>query len=348
MQQLFSEIYANDAVSETAFSALGETIGLSRERRPLVAFRFGTGSKRISCIAGCHADEPVGPVLLRRFVSYLSQQKADSQLLSEYTWWIVPHANPDGEAVNSSWFSSDSTAIDFAKYLSSVQRELPGDDMEFGFPREAGDTGARPENQAIYNWWKTDSTPFSLHASLHSMAFAGGAWFLIDQAWADRCQALLSACRVASDQLGYRLHDIERHGEKGFVRIGKGFCTRPNSKAMSEYFLERDDSVTAAKFRPSSMEIIRAMGGDPLTLVSELPFFVLPEVGIDIGPPDLAAEKWKEQIQQFVLQLQSGESTAVVNQRAKEAGISPMPLRDQMQLQWEFLSAGCELIRSPD
>ena len=48
---------------------------------------------------------------------------------------------------------------------------------------------------------------------------------------------------------------------------------------MAAYFEDRADDDTAAKFRPSSMETIRSFGGDPLTLVSEVPLFVLPGVG---------------------------------------------------------------------
>ena len=40
---------------------------------------------------------------------------------------------------------------------------------------------------------------------------------------------------------------------------------------MTQFFLDRQDELTARKFRPSSMETIRSVGGDPLTLVTEMP-----------------------------------------------------------------------------
>ena len=58
------------------------------------------------------------------------------------------------------------------------------------------------------------------------------------------------------------------------MRLAPGFSTRPDSRAMAAHFRAQGDEATAALFRPSSMEAIRALGGDALTLVSEMPLFV--------------------------------------------------------------------------
>jgi len=78
----------------------GVQIGLSREARPLRAFRFGTGFRKVSLLAGCHADEPVGPRALSQLCSYLSNLPNVDSMLSEFQWWIVPHLNPDGAERN--------------------------------------------------------------------------------------------------------------------------------------------------------------------------------------------------------------------------------------------------------
>ena len=116
-------------------------------------------------------------------------------------------------------------------------------------------------------------------------------------------------------EMGYRLHDDARTGEKGFRRIERGFSTCPNSTAMREHFLARGEPETAGRFRPSSMEFMRALGGDPLTLVSEIPHFL-----------------WEQP-------FDPREASALASQRAAGA-IRPMPIRDQMRLQIEFLNAG--------
>ena len=267
-----------DAILETraAFRSDGEEIGRSREGRPIRAFRLGRGPRRVSLIGGCHADEPVGPRLLRHLAGYLASLPERDPLLHSYEWWVLPHVNPDGEERNRAWHGDDDPAFDFTTYLGAVSRELPGDDIEFGFPRNEADTRARPENVAAYTWWRSAGGSFALHMSLHGMAFAAGPWFLIDEAWQERSALLMDWCRAGVAEMGYSLHDVERRGEKEFFRLGRGFSTRPNSLAMRDHFLGLGDPDTAARFRPSSMETIRSLGGDPLTLVSEMPLFLTP------------------------------------------------------------------------
>ena len=327
----------------------GRTIGQSVEHRPIVGYRLGSGPLRVSLIAGCHADEPVGPELLRRLAGLLLTLPPEDPLLCAAEWWIVPHVNPDGEERNRAWQLPIPDAFDPLRTLAGAIRELPGDDLEFGFPRDAGDEGARPESRALAGWWRQADGPFALHASLHGMGFAAGPWYLIEPGWIDRTRILRATCSRRTHELGYTLHDVERQGEKGFHRIEHGFCTRPDSEAMRDYFLVRDDPETAGCFRPSSMEAIRSLGGDPLTLVSEMPLFLTPGVGRSLGPPDPVLEEWKRQITAWraaLSELDSDHSRIADEMHA--AGLRAMPVRDQTELQWTFIAAGlAEVTRSP-
>ena len=371
-------------------------LGTSREGRPVVGYRFagdpGSTPTRVSLLAGCHADEPVGPRLLRHLVDHLKSLPQDDPLLAGMEWWIVPHANPDGEERNRGWQGSSGGSglmpsaagpaagssetgtaeagaseakpsdplpevYDLPAYLTHAVRELPGDDMEFGFPRGPGDRDARPENQAIYRWWRTAPGPFHLHVSLHGMGFAAGPWLLIEPTWAERARPLREAFRERARELGYVLHDVERLGEKGFFRLERGFATRPDSRHMRDHFLARGDPETASRFRPSSMETIRRLSlgsgpgaagpvdADPLTLVTEMPLFLTPGAGETPGPPDPAAKEWKDRIDGWRGALAKGAEPRGVREEARTAGLTPMPVRDQMALQWEAVAQGIELVR---
>ncbi len=312
----FEEILACEPVGPDE----GDLIGRSREGRPVCAFRMGQGPRRVSLVAGCHADEPVGPRLLRRLAAHLAELPAADPLLTAAEWWILPHLNPDGDAANAAWQRSSGAtgpgaladgpdAYDPALYRLHVVRELPGDDIEFGFPFRDEDDGARPENRAAWAWWR-EAGSFALHASLHGMSVAGGAWYLVEPGWRGRAalDRLMERCRASAEHSGYALHDVERAGEKGFHRLAPGFATRPNHVSMREHFLAAGDPEAAARFRPSSMETIRALGGDPLTLVSEVPLF-------------LGASR-----------------------DADADELRPVPVADQMRLQWAFVCAGVEAI----
>ena len=324
----------------------GTAIGRSRGGRTIRAFRLGTGRHSISLLAGCHADEPVGPKLLRHFASYLSQLPEGDPLTTDYQWWIVPHINPDGDERNRTWYRDSDESYDLVSYLLDAVREQPGADIEFGFPRNEADTGARPENRAVFDWWCRGGEPFALHVSLHGLAFAAGPWFLIEPSWRDRCHQLKARCASRVHELGYELHDVERKGEKGFERIERGFCTRPDSQHMRQHFSNRGDPDTAALFRPSSMETIRSFGNDPLTLVSEIPLFITPGVGDTLGPPDPIAETWRERIDQWRLCLTREGTEQEVSREAVASGLRPMAVRDQMELQLTLIAAGLETART--
>ena len=134
----------------------GDVIGSSRQGRDVVGYRFGSGPSHISLIAGCHADEPTGPAMLDRLAGHLAGSDGDSALLRRFTFFLVPHVHPDGEARNLPWtaglfddVADDGPAIDLGRYLEQVVRDPPGEDVEFGFPRSGDDLGARPENRAV-------------------------------------------------------------------------------------------------------------------------------------------------------------------------------------------------------
>jgi hypothetical protein len=327
-------------------TATGGTVGIalgpSREGRPIVGHQFGRGSIKISLLAGCHADEPVGPRLLKRLVSYLSMLDPGSPLLNDYQWWIIPNINPDGADRNRVWYEGRNDVFELASYLRHVVRELPGDDIEFGFPTGPIDSNARPENVAAARWWASAGGPFHLHVSLHGMAFAGGPWFLIEPAWRGRIDQLMTSCADNVAALGYALHDMERNGEKGFERIARGFCTRPNSEAMKRFFIDQGDLATAALFRPSSMETLRSLGGDPLTLVSEMPLFIVPGMGDTVTPTDPIADRWKETLAPHRAALAAG-STDLTDLQT-QFGVVPMPIDHQLRLQWAFICAGIDAV----
>lgn len=336
-------------------------VARSRLGREVLGWRIGDGPRSVSLIAGAHADEPVGPMMLARLVTWLSALPGKHALLRDWRWSIVPHINPDGAAVNDGWASRTAPATDssgsvdrgylLSAYLNQVVRERPGDDLEFGFPRPANggapDADARPEAAGVARFM-AEGAPLTLHGSFHSMGFAAGPWFLLDRDWVDRTVSLRRRIAATTQRMGYRLHDVDRKGEKGFTRIEEGFCTRPDSKAMRRHFLDRGEPHVAELFRPSSMETARALGGDPLTIVSEMPLFLVDSRSSEPGssevvplPIDLES---RQRFKVWAARVAREEGTAALEQAARSAGISAMPIRDQMRLQLQFLDAALEAV----
>ena len=333
-----------------------QLLGLSREGREILGYTLGQGPIHVSLIGGCHADEPVGPEMLSRLAGYLVALAEKDPLLTGFTWLIVPHVNPDGAARNRRWSDQTMPCSDsrgegdrvyaLAPYVRGAVRELPGDDIEFGFPRSATDRSARPENLAVAGFLRA-RRPFRLHISFHGMAYADGPWFLIDREWIDRTVEMRRRLASTVHGMGYRLFDIDRRGEKGFFRVAEGFSTRPDSEAMREFFRQRGEDEVAARFRPSSMEFVRSLGGDPLTLVSEMPLFLLPQERGGVGrvPEYTPGISDKAGFQLWLQRFAGERSAAEVQAEAERIGLRGMPIRDQMRLQVEFLNEGLRAVR---
>ncbi len=330
----------------------------------MLGCRLGHGPLHLSLIGGCHADEPVGPAMLRRLAAFLgglASVAPEAPPLARATWWIVPHVNPDGEARNAAWSAATLPApdhagrpdrvFDLALYLRQVVRERPGDDLEFGFPRGPDDAGARPESAAVAAFL-APGAPFHLHGSFHGMSMAPGPWFLIEPSWAARTSGLRDTLRRRVRAMGYRLFDIDRRGEKGFHRIDEGFSTRPDSRAMAAHFHALGDPATAALFRPSSMEYVRGLGGDPLTLVSEMPLFLRPPASPTGGSPDEQAER-AQLLAELTAASTSTDTTPgtsgaagdkALHAAAADRGVRGMPIFDQMRLQLAFLDVAIAVV----
>ena len=174
------------------------------------------------------------------------------------------------------------------------------------------------------------------------MGFSAGPWFLVEKEWntLNRLEKLkVNLTRSVLDS-GYKLHDMERLGEKGFWRLDKGFCSRPDSASMKQYFIDLGDQDMANKFQLSSMEYRRTTQVEDIyTAVSEMPLYTLAGVGDILGPPDMKAEFFKLKISEWSLEMSmvlAKDKLKLCQSIAKEAweeGIRVMPLADQLKFQ---------------
>ena len=78
-----------------------KTIGYTKDKRPILMKKIGTGPKRVWLISGQHSGETINSWILEGFVKRLLERKAT--LSKKYTFFIVPNANPDGN-VRGHWY----------------------------------------------------------------------------------------------------------------------------------------------------------------------------------------------------------------------------------------------------
>jgi len=341
-------IAASAEVADTAPASLAASfveIGRSREDRPLFGVRAGSGLLRVSLIAGAHADEPVGPSTLRRLARFLLGASSEAaELRARATFSICPDVNPDGAARNAAWSVDAVPAL--RRYLLHAVREAPGDDVEFGFPRGDDDVDARPENRAVARFL-AGGAPYTFHASLHGMAIAEGAWFLLGREHRDSTGALCEQLARVVEGLGLGLHDWDRRGEKGFERVAAGFSTTPTSTAMRDHFTALGDTARAALFRPSSMELAASFGGSPLCMVSEVPLFLVtpaPRGSAETAAHFLAA---RDALGPATADLAAGDDAALVALE-RRFGLTPVDPLVARTIQLAMLLLGSGVVTAPE
>jgi hypothetical protein len=225
---------------------------------------------------------------------------------------------------------------DLEAYLKEAVRENPGRDMEYGFP------DMRPENTHVSAFLR-EHGPFDLHASLHGMSAGEGAMLLINRPWTFRTQSLRDDFASAAAAKGLPLHDHNRKGEKGFFWIEPGFQTTPRGDAMRTYFRARGDAAMAERFHDSSMEFVASLGGDPLSLVTELPLFLIRGEEGD-GHQPTRYLKLRERLPDIKARLDRGED---VDELLAPFDVRPVPLKTAMHLQFRALELGLRAV-APD
>ena len=334
-----------DACAANPDLATFEVVGVSEEGRAIAGVTMGLGPQLVTLVAGAHADEPVGPETLRAFVleclaarGWGAEGGGLEDVFERFTFRVIPHLNPDGEARNRSWietWDASRPAESLGHYLRGRRREPPGRDLEFGYP------DLRVENEAA-TAFLFDGTPVALHASLHGMGFSEGALLLIEKEWlvSDASSGLQDGFTEAARRAGLPLHDHDRGGDKGFVYGGPGFWSTPRGAAMREHFLEVGDPETASKFRSSSMEqAATTFGGKTLSVVTELPLFRL----APSSRPGVT-----ESLQAF-----KAEMPSVLEDAAEERSLQPWvdrfeitcpPLEDQVRLHLRVLDHALEAV----
>jgi hypothetical protein len=309
------------ALADSLSDMTSVPIGESRDGCPLIGFEFGTGERLVSVIAGCHADEPVGPMTAQMLFIHLSENFP--HLLESFRFRVIPQMNPDGAKRNRPWFEP---TLKLDTYLNHVIRELPGDDIEFGFGRDGDE---RPECKAMQSFLGT-SGPYAAHFSLHGLGFAEGAWCLICKEWGEKAKGFMDTFAQLCEAVDFPQYDIDRKGDKGFYRIGKGYTTTPHSVPMKKFFMAQNDPETAAKIKPTSMEYIQSLGGDPLCIVSELPLF---HIGVPSEDLDhLTTNAFKDELN--TLRAKHPELTSdLLKDLCTQYKVSSTPLELQVRLQ---------------
>jgi len=294
-----------------------DEIGRSQGGRAMHGARIGDDElPLVSIVAGAHPDEPAGPLaaleLLRGY--------HHGPLAGRVRLAVVPIMDIDGAHAQRGWLAPWHGAVELERYLQHRLRRQPGADREFAWPGAPWGGTVLPECRAAAAFLDAQGAAVA-HLSLHGMFAAQGAWFLLDRV-ALRDARLWDELRQAAAQRGLGLHEFLRFGDKGFRRVGLGFCTTPSGPQMRRHFQARGKRALADGFGYGSMDAARARArahgaAPPLCAVSEFPLLLLPP-----GLNDVRAR-----LEELTA---AAEPAAALRAFLAEPGLRPVPLADQV------------------
>ncbi|UOQ89183.1 hypothetical protein MUN74_18290 [Agromyces endophyticus] len=108
-----------------------DTIGFTADGNPLRRLRLGTGARQAVVIGMPHPNEPTGSLGALQLVELLCRNPRMRGQLG-FTWHVLPCADPDGTALNESWFYGPFTR---ETYSAGIYRPPIDVDFEWTFHR---------------------------------------------------------------------------------------------------------------------------------------------------------------------------------------------------------------------
>ncbi len=272
-----SRALAREHPESTSLFEMGKT----REGRPLLCLKIGSG-RRNALMFGCpHPNEPIGTMLLEYFSRCLAEDKALRDFF-DYTWYIVKAWDADGLVRNEGWLKGPYNIYNYGR---NFFRPAGYAQVDWTFPIDYDLLhfhDVLPETQAMMDL--IDAIKPEFIYALHNAGFGGTYWYESEptpeiydtlQAIPGRYQLPLSlgaAESPASTQ--YAPAIFQGLGIKSEYDYLKKFCGGELEKAVAE-LNTGDNSASYAYDRYGTF-----------TLLTELPYFYDPRIE-DTSPSDM-------------------------------------------------------------
>jgi hypothetical protein len=147
-----------------------ETVGASRERRPIELLTIGDGTRPVLLLGVPHPNEPIGTLTLE-FLTRLFCEDDGLRERLDVTLHVIKVADPDGFALNEGWFKG---AFSPARYALDYYRPPHREQVEWSFPveyRTLRFATPTPETAAVMRVMERVRPTFFY--SLHNAGFCG-------------------------------------------------------------------------------------------------------------------------------------------------------------------------------
>jgi len=169
------------------------SLGNSKEDHPILCVKIGNGNKNALLFGFPHPNEPIGSLTCISLMKILLKNKG---LQNEYTWYIIPCADPDGAKLNEGWFKGE---FSIKKYAYNFYRSKPSLQTDWSFPIAYKDykfDNSPPNVLAIKKLMK-EIKP-DLVYPLHNAGFSGAYFFITKAMSEEYYNEIIELCKSLS------------------------------------------------------------------------------------------------------------------------------------------------------
>lgn len=243
-------------------------IGYSKAGKPIIMTSVGDGPAPLLLFAFPHPNEPVGAMLTYFLLEELMKE---DELRAGRTWHIIPCIDPDGASLNEGWFKGPFSIRDYARHYFRTKGE---DQVEWSFPIEYKTLKYEkyvPETKALMNAI-AEIKPLFMY-SLHNSSF-GGVYYYISKPLKEVYEALY---RIPEERdLPLSLGEPEMP----YCQVySPAIFDMPRIKDAYDYYEKIGVADPAKHIHGGASSRDFADGiSEPLTLVTEVPLFLSPQI----------------------------------------------------------------------
>lgn len=267
---------ARALVAEFPGIARLETAGASAEGRPIELLTVGHGRRPVLLVGVPHPNEPIGTLTIDFLTRLLCEDDALRARL-DVTLFAIPVADPDGFVLNEGWFKGTFSPL---RYACEFYRPPHREQVEWSFPvdyKTLQFSTPAPETATVMR--VMERVRPEVFYSLHNAGFCG-VYFYVSR---DR-PALVPRLHELVASQGLPLHRGEP--EVPYLKTLAPAVYELFSIEDTYEYLARtlgEDPAALIEAGTCADDWLKRVGGDPFSLVCELPYFTSPALD-DMSP----------------------------------------------------------------
>jgi Zinc carboxypeptidase len=246
-----------------------ETVGASAEGRPIELLTVGHGRRPVLLIGVPHPNEPIGTLTIDFLTRLLCEDEALRARL-DVTLFAVPVADPDGFVLNQGWFKGTFSPL---RYALEFYRPPHREQVEWSFPvdyKTLRFTTPAPETATVMR--VMERVRPEMFYSLHNAGFCG-VYFYVSHDRPPLFRRLHEL--VASQRLPLHRGEPEVPYLKTLApAVYELFSIEDTYDYLARTLTEDPASVIEAG--TCADDWLKRVGGDPFSLVCELPYYTSP------------------------------------------------------------------------